>query len=74
MRKYEDCLDCKENSVSKEKRKCEVVPSDLTLLAPNEELNMDFLVWNQKNVLVIVDRHSGFVYAEITQKQTTDCA
>ena len=48
------------------------MPSDLTLLAPNEELNIDFLVFNQKSILVIVDCHSGYVYGEITKDQTTE--
>ena len=56
---YEACSKCRDNAISKTQPHCEVVPSQLMLLAPNEKIYVDFFVWGQKNVLVICDRHSG---------------
>ena len=42
------------HSVSEVKKPYEIIPADLTLLAPGEELNVDFLTYNGKNILVVV--------------------
>ena len=74
FKKYNECEECQVNSISKEKRHYEIVPADLTLLAPGEELNVDFLVFNGKSILVIVVQHSGYVFGEITKDQSTQSA
>ena len=72
--KYNECEECQVDSVSKVKKPYEIVPADLTLLAPGEELNVDFLVYNGKSILVIVDLHSGYVFGEITKDQSAQSA
>ena len=38
---YENCLECAEHKQSKTEKRCEVIPDNLTLLAPAEQVALD---------------------------------
>ena len=42
------------------------IPDDLTLLAPNECISLDFMDVLKKPILVVKDQHSSFVWARLT--------
>ena len=67
---YRSCVECKEDSNSKV-HKTEVIPEDLTLLAPGEQVSMDFALYGNQKYLIIKDRTSGFLSVEQTKDQTT---
>ena len=69
---YETCEACKENSISKMNKDCEVIPDDLQLLAPNEVINLDFCQVGNTNFLVLKDKATGWLRAKITKDQTTE--
>ena len=67
---YRSCVKCKEDSNAKVHRP-EVIPEDLTLLAPGEQVSMDFASYGNRKYLIIKDRTSGFLSVEVTKDQTT---
>ena len=69
--RYRSCKECAENQISKV-HKTEVVPPDLSLLAPGEEIHIDFCTYGSKNYLVLKDRASGYLYAYQTKNQGTE--
>ena len=67
---YRGCTKCKEDSNAKVHRP-EVIPEDLTLLAPGEQVSMDFASYGSRKYLIIKDRTSGYLSVEMTKDQTT---
>ena len=55
---YKSCVDCKTELNSKV-HKPEVIPEDLTMLTPGEEITMDFASYGSRKFLVIKDCASG---------------
>ena len=53
--KYNECKECKENAISKT-HKTEMIPPDLTLLAPGEEIQIDYASFGNRKMIVIKDR------------------
>ena len=43
-------------------KKVENTPMDLTVMAPNEEISLNFMDVKGKDVLVLKDKSSGFLY------------
>ena len=52
----------------------EIIPPDLTCLAPNEELAVDFAMIDGKDVFVIKDRQSGWISAYKCKSKKTEAA
>ena len=69
--KYNECKECKENAISKT-HKTEMIPPDLTLLAPGEEIQIDYASFGNRKMIVIKDRASGFLNVVETKNQTTE--
>ena len=67
---YKACDSCKEESISKMQKKATLVPDDLTLLAPGEEICLDFASMGTKKFLIIKDRMTGFLSVKQTKNQT----
>ena len=68
--KYKSCSDCKTESNSK-MHKVEVIPPDLCMLAPSEEISMDYATFGTRKLLIIKDRATGFLDVQETKDQTT---
>merc|ERR1711867_71949 len=71
--KYKQCKECAKNSIRKMEHKAEV-PPQLTYMAPNEELSVDFADIGGHDVLVIKDRLSGWISAFRTRNKKTESA
>ena len=69
---YQECRECDENRQAKVEKQCEVVPEDLTMLAPAEQVSMDHFYYNKISYLVIKDRASGYIYAEKVENTSTE--
>ena len=69
--RYKNCKECKENAISKP-HKSEMIPPDLTLLAPGEEIQVDYASFGNKKMIVMKDRASGFLNVVETKNQTTE--
>ena len=69
---YNECKECDENRQAKTEKKCEVVPEDLIMLAPAEQIAMDHFFYNKNSYLVIKDRASGYIYAEKVENTSTE--
>ena len=68
---YKTCQECKEESNSKVHKRAEVIPADLTMMAPAEELSMDYATYENKKYMIIKDKASGFIEVKQTKDQTT---
>ena len=68
-RTYKTCEACKEESISKMQKKAAVTPDDLTMLAPGEEISLDFASMGTKKYLIIKDRMTGYLEAKQTKNQ-----
>ena len=68
---YRTCQECKEESNSKVHKRAEVIPADLTMMAPAEELSMDYATYENKKYMIIKDKASGFIDVKQTKDQTT---
>ena len=68
--RYKSCTGCKEDSISKLQKEVVVIPEDLTLLAPGEEISLDFASLGNKKYLIIKDKISGFLDVRETKNQT----
>ena len=44
------------------------------LLAPGEELSVDFMQYGSQDILVIKDKHSGYISAKLTKDKSTQRA
>ena len=69
---YQQCSDCDEHRQAKTEKRCEVVPEDLTMLAPAKQLAMDHFFYNKMIFLVIKDRASGYIYSEKVENTSTE--
>ena len=67
-----ECPGCQREAHSKCKKTYEVIPPDLTQLAPAESISIDYACYNNQNILVIKDRSSGFIGAVLTKDQSSD--
>ena len=64
--KFSRCEPCLLNSPSKPDPPFNDLPNDLTMIAPNEIISLDFMDILKKSVLVVKDHHSGFICARLT--------
>ena len=60
---YHECEGCQREAASKVKKKCEVIPPDLTQVAPAESISIDFAVYNNQDIMVIKDWSTGYISA-----------
>ena len=63
-----ECTGCQREAKSKT---CEVIPPDLTQLAPTESISIDYASYNNQDILVIKDRSSGFIGAVLTKDKSS---
>ena len=66
-----ECAGCQREAISKFKKTYEVIPPDLTQLAPAESISIDYASYNNQNILIIKDRSSGFIGAVLTKDQSS---
>ena len=69
---YLECEQCATHQQAKVDKACKVIPEDLTLIAPAEEIAMDHFMYKKKYFLAIKDRASGLLYFEMVEDTTTD--
>ena len=69
--KYKSCQDCKEEGISKMHKRAVVIPADLTMMAPAEELSMDYATFENRKYMIMKDKASGFIDVKATKDQTT---
>ena len=55
--------------MSKVKKKCEVIPPDLTQVAPAESISIDFAVYKNQDIMVIKIRSTGYISAVLCKDQ-----
>ena len=67
---YKSCEECLINSQSKPQPAYEVTPSPLELLSPNETIYCDYLTLLNKDILVLRDKMSGYIFARITKDKS----
>ena len=70
--KYLGCEPCKVDSISHHKKAHQAIPENLQLLAPGEQISIDFAVFNNKPMLVVKNHVSGLLWAKVTKDQTTE--
>ena len=73
-KKYLGCKACKTDSISHHDKAHQVIPEGLNLLAPGEQISIDFCVFNNQNILMVKDRVSGLIWGKLTKNQTSDKA
>ena len=54
---FKQCLECRVEGISKPNKPCQVIPEDLTILAPAEQISLDFAESGNKNLLIIKLKH-----------------
>ena len=69
-RKYINCKECKENSISNHDKAFQVIPEGLTMLSPGEQISVDFGTYHKQDMLMVKDRVSGLIWAKATKNQT----
>ena len=69
---YKRCDSCRTHQKDKSEKRTEVIPYDLLLLAPAEEVGMDYFSLGKKVYLVIKDRHSGFLHVQETRNMDSN--
>ena len=69
-KKYYSCQDCKNNSVSNHDKTIQVVPEGLNMLAPSEQVSVDFCSYLKQDIMMLKDRVSGLIWARATRNQT----
>ena len=69
-KKYYSCQDCKINSVSNHDKTIQVVPEGLNMLAPSEQVSVDFCSYLKQDIMMLKDRVSGIIWARATHNQT----
>ena len=62
---YRECEGCQREAISKVKKTCEVIPPNLTQVAPAESISIDYRSYNNQDILVIKERSSGFIAAKL---------
>ena len=60
------------DSQSQSNKPHQVIPDNIHLLAPGEQILVDFADFNNKNMLVEKDHVSGLVWAKLTKDQTSE--
>ena len=68
---HKACRECKRESASKPYN---ITPPNLLLIAPEEELSINFMAYGTQDMLVIKDRHSVFIAAKLTKDKTISSA
>ena len=58
-----ECEGCQREAGSKIKKRCEVIPPDLTKVAPTDSISIQFAVHNNQDIMVIKDRSTGYISA-----------
>ena len=60
-KKYFSCQECKVNSISNHDKTIQVIPEGLSMLAPSEQISVDFCSYLRQDILMIKDRVSGMI-------------
>ena len=68
------CDACLTNSKRKMDKTCENLPQDPVSMMPGEELSVDFCDVFSKSVLVVCDRVTSHIYAEVTKDKSFESA
>ena len=71
---YDGCESCKVNSMTKPTKEYNVIPQSLSMIAPGEQILLDFCQFARKQIMVIKDRVSGYFWAKVCKDQTTNSA
>ena len=71
---FRKCLECRTEGISKPNKQCQVIPEDLTILAPAEQISIDFAESGSQDLLHIKDKASGFLEVVKTRDKTTSSA
>ena len=50
----------------------QVIPEIMQMLAPGEQISVNFATFNKRNFMVVKDRVSGMIWARATKDQTTN--
>ena len=53
---FKKCLECRVEGISKPNKPCQVLPEDLTILAPAEQISMDFAESGSQDLIIIKDK------------------
>ena len=69
--RFSRCKACLLHSPSKPDPPFNGLPNDLTMIAPNEIVSLNFMDILKKPVLVVKDQHSGFLWARMTSNKET---
>ena len=72
--KYFGCAACKVDLQSQSNTSLLVVPENLQLPAPGEQIFVDFALYNNHNLVVIKVSVSGFLWAKHTRDETIEVA
>ena len=67
---YRQCERSQWEAASKMKKTCEVIPPNLTQIAPAEYISMDYAVYNNQDIMVIKDRSTGYIAAVLCRDQS----
>ena len=70
--KYKSCEPCLLHAPSKPDPSYNDLPDDLTLIAPNEVISLDFVDILKRDVLVVKCHSSGFIWARLCKDKTVD--
>ena len=70
-KKYVNCQQCRENAISVHDKPHQIIPEDLDMLAPGEQISVDFCIYNGKNIFMVKDRVSGYIWGKLTKNQTS---
>ena len=71
---FKKCLECRVEGISKPNKPCQVLLEDLTILAPAEQISIDFAESGTQDLLIIKDKASGFLEVVKTRDKTTASA
>ena len=69
---YLGCKAFKTESISHHDKAHQVIPEGINLLAPGEQISIDFCVFNDQNIFMVKDRVSGLICGKLTKNQTSD--
>ena len=73
-KKYIGCQECKANSISHHDKPVQVIPEGLKMLAPGEQVSVDFCSFRKQDILMIKDRVSGLIWCRCARSQTSQDA
>ena len=69
---YKSCEECLLHAPSKPSPPHEVIPDSLQLVSPNEIVHLDYCTLGGKDILVLKDKSSGWIYARITKDKSME--